>query len=140
MLAKAPPVPPLTTITSSEATTPQLAAPPATDQNQNEEAVNGNANNDFEVDPGHAQQNVIPEPDREVVENVHEVRVDAAAGRLRVGFRAEVTVTRGQPVVHKPRDDRLYTWAAIGLTVAIVVLLVKKVLKSSGLGGYMEGF
>lgn len=142
MLAKAPPVPPLTAMTSSEGTTPQQNAPPATDQNQNEAAVNGNANanNDFELDPGHAQQNLIPEPDREVVENVHEVRVDAAAGRLRVGFRAEVTVTRGQPVVQKARDDRLYTWAAIGLTIAIVVLLVKKVLKSSGLGGYVEGF
>jgi ubiquitin-conjugating enzyme E2 J1 len=140
MLAKAPLVPPLTTITSSEVTTPQLAASPATDLNQNEEVVNGNASNDFEMGPGHAQQNAIPEPDREVVENVHEVGVDAAAGRLRVGFHAEVTVTRGRPVVQKPRDDRVYTWAAIGLTVAIVVLLVKKVLKSSGLGCYVEGF
>lgn len=137
MLAKAPPVPPLTAISSSEAATPQITAPPVTDQN---EAVNGNADNEVELDPGRAQQNLIPEPDREVVENVHEVRVDAGAGRLHVGFRAEVTVTRGQSVVQKPRDDRLYTWAAIGLTVAIVVLLVKKVLKSSGYGGYMDGF
>ncbi|KAF3322676.1 ubiquitin-conjugating enzyme E2 32 [Carex littledalei] len=137
MLAKAPPVPPLTAVSSSEATTPQITAPPVTDQN---EAVNGNADNEVELDPGRAQQNLIPEPGREVVENVHEVRVDAGAGRLRVGFRAEVTVTRGQSVVQKPRDDRLYTWAAIGLTVAIVVLLVKKVLKSSGYGGYMDGF
>ncbi|KAJ4793318.1 Ubiquitin-conjugating enzyme E2 32 [Rhynchospora pubera] len=140
MLAKAPPVPPLTTISNSEATTPQLSAPPATDQNQNEETVNRNADNEVELDHGQAQQNLIPEPDRGVVENVHEVRVGAAAGRLRVGFRAEVTVTRHQPVVQKPRDDRLYTWAAVGLTVAIVVLLMKKILKSSGLGGYMEMF
>lgn len=140
MLAKAPPVPPLATITSSEAATPQLTAPPATDQNVNEEADNGNANNGPEAEPGRAQQNLIPEPDRDVIENVHEVRVNAAAGRLRVGFHAEVTVTRGQTVAQKPRDDRLYTWAAIGLTVAIVVLLVKKVLKSSAFGGYMDGF
>jgi len=130
MLAKAPPVPPLS---SSEAATPQITAPPVTDQN---EAVNGNADNEVELDPGRVQQN----PDRDVAGNVHEVHVDAGAGRLRVGFRAEVTVTRGQSAVQKPRDDRLYTWAAIGLTVAIVMLLVKKVLKSSGYGGYMDGF
>ncbi|KAK4478338.1 hypothetical protein RD792_017628 [Penstemon davidsonii] len=35
-------------------------------------------------------------------------------------------------VVHKPADDRLFTWAAFGLTIAIVVLLLKKFLKANG--------
>ncbi|GAB4850802.1 Ubiquitin-conjugating enzyme E2 32 [Ancistrocladus abbreviatus] len=33
-----------------------------------------------------------------------------------------------------PADDRLFTWAAVGLTIAIVFLLLKKFAKSSGHG------
>ncbi|XP_071703297.1 ubiquitin-conjugating enzyme E2 32 [Rutidosis leptorrhynchoides] len=36
--------------------------------------------------------------------------------------------------VQKPADDRLFTWAAVGLTIAIVVLLLKKFMKASGHG------
>ncbi|KAF5799157.1 hypothetical protein HanPI659440_Chr07g0268591 [Helianthus annuus] len=36
--------------------------------------------------------------------------------------------------VQKPADDRLFTWAAVGLTVAIMVLLLKKYMKASGHG------
>lgn len=36
--------------------------------------------------------------------------------------------------VRKQADDRLFTWAALGLTVAIVVLLLKKFLKANGHG------
>ncbi|GAU27751.1 hypothetical protein TSUD_215620 [Trifolium subterraneum] len=37
-----------------------------------------------------------------------------------------------QTTVQKPKpDDRLFTWAAIGLTIAIVVLLLKKFIKST---------
>ncbi|CAH2053507.1 unnamed protein product [Thlaspi arvense] len=39
----------------------------------------------------------------------------------------------------KPVDDRLFTWAAVGLTIAIVVLLLKKFIRSSGYGaGLMD--
>ncbi|KFK36126.1 hypothetical protein AALP_AA4G081100 [Arabis alpina] len=34
----------------------------------------------------------------------------------------------------KPADDRLFTWAAVGLTIAIMVLLLKKFVRSSGHG------
>ncbi|CAN8274950.1 unnamed protein product [Cochlearia groenlandica] len=34
----------------------------------------------------------------------------------------------------RPGDDRLFTWAAVGLTIAIVVLLLKKWVRSSGYG------
>ncbi|KAJ8767316.1 hypothetical protein K2173_017360 [Erythroxylum novogranatense] len=40
------------------------------------------------------------------------------------------TVTR----IKKPADDRLFTWAAVGLTMAIIVLLLKKFMKASGHG------
>ncbi|KAG8372882.1 hypothetical protein BUALT_Bualt12G0113300 [Buddleja alternifolia] len=36
--------------------------------------------------------------------------------------------------IPKQADDRLFTWAAFGLTVAIVVLLLKKFLKANGYG------
>ncbi|XP_024005859.1 ubiquitin-conjugating enzyme E2 32 [Eutrema salsugineum] len=46
---------------------------------------------------------------------------------------------REQPTVvvrtaQKPSEDRLFTWAAVGLTIAIVVLLLKKFVRSSGHG------
>ncbi|KAJ6357096.1 hypothetical protein OIU78_005058 [Salix suchowensis] len=42
--------------------------------------------------------------------------------------------------VLKPADDRLLTWASVGLTIAIVVLLLKKFMKSSGYGAvFMDG-
>ncbi|KAL3752968.1 hypothetical protein ACJRO7_000374 [Eucalyptus globulus] len=44
--------------------------------------------------------------------------------------RSEQLQTR----VQKPADDRLFTWAAVGLSIAIMVLLFKKIMKSIGHG------
>ncbi|XP_022760692.1 ubiquitin-conjugating enzyme E2 32-like [Durio zibethinus] len=42
--------------------------------------------------------------------------------------------------VQRSADDRLFTWAAVGLTIAILVLLFKKFMKSSGHGAvFMDG-
>ncbi|KAE9453251.1 hypothetical protein C3L33_14834, partial [Rhododendron williamsianum] len=41
-----------------------------------------------------------------------------------------------RPRVQKPADDRLFTLAAVGLTVAIIVLLFKKFMKASGHGAF----
>lgn len=63
--------------------------------------------------------------------NPNPVSRQAPAGQLllRPGAR-----TQRQP------DDRLLTWAAVGLTIAIMVLLLKKFLKSSGHGAvFMDG-
>ncbi|KAJ0100572.1 hypothetical protein Patl1_20786 [Pistacia atlantica] len=47
---------------------------------------------------------------------------------------------RAEMTVQKPVDDRLFTWAAGGLTIAILVLLLKKFMKSSGHGAvFMDG-
>ncbi|KAI3968740.1 hypothetical protein MKX01_028890 [Papaver californicum] len=110
------------------------------------EEVQMNPNNDIlaDVDGAEIQQN--PEADDMIVEDVHEVRVNADAGPLSVTFSAGLSVSRrvaaGETSEHrvqrsegkvpKPADDRLFTWAAFGLTIAIAVLLLKKFLKSSG--------
>ncbi|KAJ6795563.1 ubiquitin-conjugating enzyme E2 32 [Iris pallida] len=136
MLSKAPPVPQL---------------PPTSPA---EEVTTDSARQEL---PTLSDDNVAPvaeEPQNleleQLAEDVHEVRVDAAAGRLRVSFRAGVSVSRSteetasqSPAidarVQKPASDWLFTWAAVGLTVAIVVLLVKKFMKSNGIAGYMDG-
>ncbi|KAD3337782.1 hypothetical protein E3N88_33303 [Mikania micrantha] len=42
-------------------------------------------------------------------------------------------------VVQKPADDRLFTWAAVGLALAIAVLLLKKLMKASEHGAVFMG-
>ncbi|KAJ0076303.1 hypothetical protein Patl1_35224 [Pistacia atlantica] len=47
---------------------------------------------------------------------------------------------RAEMRVQKPVDDRLFTWAAGGLTIAILVLSLKKFMKSSDHGAvFMDG-
>ncbi|KAK8525380.1 hypothetical protein V6N13_123093 [Hibiscus sabdariffa] len=41
--------------------------------------------------------------------------------------------------VQRSAEDRLFTWAAVGLTIAILVLLFKKLMKSSGHGAVFMG-
>ncbi|KAJ6847282.1 ubiquitin-conjugating enzyme E2 32 [Iris pallida] len=136
MLTKAPPVPQLPPSSpTEEATTDPLPLEPQTLSDTN-------------VVPAAEEAQNLELP--QVAEDVHEVRVDAAAGRLRVSFRAGVSVSRSTEeavsqaqavaaAVQKPASDRLFTWAAVGLTVAIVVLLVKKFMKSNGIAGFMDG-
>lgn len=39
-----------------------------------------------------------------------------------------------QQSVSRQADDRIFTWAAVGLTIAILVLLLKKYMKANGHG------
>ncbi|KAK1292151.1 Ubiquitin-conjugating enzyme E2 32 [Acorus calamus] len=87
------------------------------------------------------------------IANLHELHVNADASPVRVSFTAGLRLTRRVPrsetetseqpprpdlVARKP-DDRLFTWAALGLTFAILVLILKKFLKSNGYVGYVGG-
>lgn len=81
-----------------------------------------------------------------IIENLREVHWNANAGPLRVSLSAGLRVTRRVTVdpneqlqmpearTRTRNDDRLFTWAAIGLTIAIAVLLLKKFLKANGYG------
>ncbi|KAJ4955328.1 hypothetical protein NE237_012111 [Protea cynaroides] len=150
MLSKAPPVPQLSP--------PQIA-------NESSTSVEGEGEGEAEAEAEGSPQNAgvaaldeghqNPEGDgNRIVEDVHEVRVNANAGPLRVSFSAGLRMSRQVPAVdpneqpqlrpevrvQKPSDDRLFTWAAVGLTIAIGVLLLKKFLRSSGYAaGYKDG-
>uniref|UniRef100_A0A1D1Z6T1 Ubiquitin-conjugating enzyme E2 32 n=1 Tax=Anthurium amnicola TaxID=1678845 RepID=A0A1D1Z6T1_9ARAE len=93
-----------------------------------------------------------PEVEQRIMEDARVVRLNVGSGWLRVSFSAGVTLTRrmpnleptGQPPVsiarvQKHADQQLLTYAAVGLTIAIVVLLVRKFIKSSDLAGYTDG-
>ncbi|XP_072975041.1 ubiquitin-conjugating enzyme E2 32-like [Typha angustifolia] len=144
MLAKVPPVPPLSPTTTTDE-----------QPNNADRQMQTNPNSDVVTPSG-----ALPDPDAEqrVVEDVREVRLNAAAGHLRLSFTAGVRLSRRVPAaeaadeqsprpearlvtrVRKPSSDgRFLTWAAVGLTLAIVILLVKKYMKSSGFSGYTEG-
>ncbi|CAH8276440.1 unnamed protein product [Arabidopsis lyrata] len=93
---------------------------------------------------------VISEPDTVAEENVVDQIAVEAAQTVLPGENAAVEIADGgsrnslvrrqeqqTSVVRtapKPGDDRLFTWAAVGLTIAIVVLLLKKFVRSSGHG------
>ena len=135
MLSKAPPVPlPRPTLSSDE---------PTTAGGESQANPDSNAAAPLE-------DLLNPEMEQRPAENVHEVRVDAAAGPLRVSFSAGVRVSRREAAqvgeqsqliagrAQQPKNDHLFSVAALGLTLAIAVLLVKKFFKSHGIPAFMD--
>ncbi|KAL9389311.1 hypothetical protein Peur_017916 [Populus x canadensis] len=90
----------------------------------------------------------IQEEGERVIEEVHEAPVNVNPSPTGTSVSREIPardpsdqlLQRPVTRVQKPADDRLFTWAAVGLTIAIVVLLLKKFMKSSGYGAlFMDG-
>lgn len=89
-----------------------------------------------------AQVNLQDAGGDRIIEEVHEVLGNADSSPAEVGASREVSANSSNDQqlqkpeirVHKAADDRLFTWAAVGLTLAILVLLLKKIMKSSGHG------
>ncbi|XP_010434860.1 PREDICTED: ubiquitin-conjugating enzyme E2 32 isoform X2 [Camelina sativa] len=94
---------------------------------------------------------VISESDTMVEERVVDQIAEEAAQTVFPEVNAAVEVAEGDSrgsglvrqqerrasvvrTAQRPGDDRLFTWAAVGLTIAIVVLLLKKFVRSSGYG------
>lgn len=117
---------------------PQLTQPP------NNEAPPTNAAT--EEPESNAPINEAPNPESEqmpAIENVHEAHANAEAAPVRVGVSAEVRVPRSETRqtvqrTQQPNNDRLFSVAALGLTVAIIVLVMKKFLRSYGYPSFME--
>ncbi|KAI4364491.1 hypothetical protein MLD38_020574 [Melastoma candidum] len=123
MMSKAPPVPQLP---PSEETAEGAQSDPRTAPPLEEQSVTAYQRRGVEDRPLDAPLQETPNPP---VEEVQPIRQVAPAG--------EHVQTRA----HRPAaDDRLFTWAAIGLTIAIMVLLLKKLIKSTGHGAvFMDG-
>ncbi|XP_022138234.1 ubiquitin-conjugating enzyme E2 32 [Momordica charantia] len=122
ILSKAPPIP---QPSPSDADV-QVTSEPAELAAAGEELQNPPAGDRIveEAVPEEVTTNANPQP--EVVRVAREVPSSRAA-TAQVQMRAETRVP-------KPADDRLFTWAAVGLTLAIVVLLLKKFMKASAHG------
>ncbi|XP_030456202.2 ubiquitin-conjugating enzyme E2 32 [Syzygium oleosum] len=111
MLSKAPPVP---------------QVQPSDDHSAESQSDQGNSS--AEEPPRDAGDRVIEEA-QESPANPNPVLERAEPSRHSPA-RSEQLQTR----VQKPADDRLFTWAAVGLSIAIMVLLFKKIMKSIGHG------
>ncbi|PWA89804.1 ubiquitin-conjugating enzyme 32 [Artemisia annua] len=134
MISKAPPVPQKTSEdTSEEAPTPvatEVVADeaPVGPQNVNAEIIE---NEEQHLEGNHetpANEDTEPEGPR-VLRQVASVVPSASSSVQTVELQQEQVLR-----VQKPADDRLFTWAAVGLTIAIVVLILKKFMKASGHG------
>ncbi|KAJ0979918.1 hypothetical protein J5N97_015392 [Dioscorea zingiberensis] len=142
MLTKAPPVPELrlTSVIDEQTNDPTNNVVNDVQETPDSNAVNLNPEM---VAP--AEEHLNPEMGQRVQADVHEGQLNAAAGPLRVGVQAELSLSRRAPArqeaesqtpvarTQKRMDDILFTWAAIGLTIAIVALLLKKYLKTIGI-------
>ncbi|KAL0548435.1 hypothetical protein IC582_012886 [Cucumis melo] len=122
MLSKAPPV-------------PQSGSSDVSDQKPtNEESDVQVTSEPAELAAAGEELQNPPTINRIVEEAVPEVQPEVA--RVAPSSRPTTQAEQQRPEtrVHKPADDRLFTWAAIGLTLAIVVLLLKKFMKASAHG------
>lgn len=85
----------------------------------------------------------LPAEENEIAEELNETPNSNAA---QTSQPVPVVPTISQRLVHKPEarvpkpaEERLFTLAAFGLTIAIVVLLLKKFLKANGYGAVFMG-
>ncbi|KAJ4833824.1 Ubiquitin-conjugating enzyme E2 32 [Turnera subulata] len=141
MLSKAPPVPQL--------------SPSGTENNGNntngETEALANSEEAKAVTTSQELPNPVtdenPDVVQRIIEEVHEAPVNvnpnstgAGVSRQAATASSDQLLQRPGTRVQRPADDRFFTWAAVVLTIAIVVLLVKKFMKSSGHGAlFMDG-
>ncbi|KAI3459219.1 hypothetical protein Pfo_015882 [Paulownia fortunei] len=120
-------------------------APPVPQGNQESEAQTGNeesegqqsTQNDVvqrttETLPHPAEDDGIVEEPNETPSNAHVAQTSRSVPA--VPTSEQQVLHKAEARVPKQADDRLFTWAAFGLTIAIVVLLLKKFLKANGHG------
>ncbi|KAJ9559444.1 hypothetical protein OSB04_014058 [Centaurea solstitialis] len=141
MMSKAPPIPEPNSLESSDpqpADTEQSDEPPESPRKANTEITEPE-----EQHEAPSKENTEAESSR-VSEQVAPVVPSATMTAPPSATPATVQVHQPMMVqkpvmVQKPADDRLFTWAAVGLTLAIAVLLLKKFMKASGHGAMFMG-
>ncbi|CAN4104679.1 unnamed protein product [Withania somnifera] len=121
MLSKAPQVP--------EAT----SSPAPEEQNSNrEEEVQENPENPSEAAEENGPNPSVAEERREVA--LHADPVQAPIEPPAVRSNDHRIMHTPQQSIPRQADDRIFTWAAVGLTIAIFALLLKKFMKANGHG------
>lgn len=121
MLSKAPPVPQGNETAEVQTDNRECQHSPQNDAEGTTEAISHPAEDD----------GIIEEPN----ENPANINVAETSQSVPTApTNGQQLLHKPEPRVPKPADDRLFTWAAFGLSVAIVVLLLKKFLKASGYG------
>ncbi|EOY06705.1 hypothetical protein QUC31_016137 [Theobroma cacao] len=135
MLSKAPPVPQLSPSQASEEHSMDRDGVTQANQQDSVSMAGGDGL------PNQAVGDRVVEE-----EPVAPANANPAPAEIRVVREVPARGPSNQPLqrpelrVQKSADDRLFTWAAVGLTIAILVLLLKKFLKSSGHGAvFMDG-
>ncbi|XP_073053302.1 ubiquitin-conjugating enzyme E2 32-like [Primulina eburnea] len=120
-------------------------APPVPQGNQISEARFRTDENEDQRDPQNDMVDATTEPhphaddENGIVEEPNET--PPTANRTQTSQITSNVPTNGQQQLRNPElrvpkqaDDRLFTWAAFGLTIAILLLLLKKFLKANGYG------
>ncbi|XP_021730234.1 ubiquitin-conjugating enzyme E2 32-like [Chenopodium quinoa] len=124
MLSKAPPVPENLKQASEENPGEKEA------EAEGSENAGRSANS---VDPANAGGERAVEEPQAAVDNANAVdQREAVPRQVRAGIPNQQLQHRPAPRNQRPSDDRFLTWAAVGLAVAIVFLVLKKLVKSSG--------
>ncbi|XP_068495947.1 ubiquitin-conjugating enzyme E2 32-like isoform X2 [Phaseolus vulgaris] len=132
MLSKAPPVPQPSATEASEEHPRNEEAEALVDSPNRESLPAGERIPDQEGDGILEEQEVLANPNPAGVEVSGEIQSNVSRNELpqKSDTTARVHNTKPETRVQKP-DDRLFTLAAIGLVIAIVVLLLKKFIKST---------
>ncbi|MED6175330.1 Ubiquitin-conjugating enzyme E2 32 [Stylosanthes scabra] len=145
MLSKAPPVPELSpSQTSEEQEQPRIEEAKAEVDLQNpEDSPAGEENADQAADEIVEEQelpiNANPDPNPAGIEASTEIPSAVSGTQSPQKSNTMIQNLKPETRVQKP-DDRMFTVAAIGLTIAIVVLLLKKFIKSTEYGAvFMNG-
>ncbi|KAK7332697.1 hypothetical protein VNO80_29452 [Phaseolus coccineus] len=132
MLSKAPPVPQPSATEASEEHPGNEEAEALVDSPNPESLPAGERIPDQEGDGIVEEQDVLANANPAGVEVSGEIQSNVSRNELpqKLDTTARVHNTKPETRVQKP-DDRLFTLAAIGLAIAIVVLLLKKFIKST---------
>ncbi|XP_004252922.1 ubiquitin-conjugating enzyme E2 32 [Solanum lycopersicum] len=126
MLSKAPPVPQATT----------SPAPEEQNSNREEEVQESPENPSNEATeerpPNPSVADTTTEERRELALDADPVQTPIEPPAVRPNEHR--TLHTPQQSIPRQADDRFFTWAAVGLTIAILALLIKKFMKANGHG------
>lgn len=116
---------------------PQGTTEDAVVETGNEENEGHHQTADQEIE-GATETEPQPAEDEEIAQEPNQTPSNAyvaeASNTVHANEQQQQLLQKPERRAPKQADDRLLTWAALGLTIAIVVLLLKKFMKADGHG------